>query len=627
MTNKIKIINPDPDGSKPATWDIADAILDEHWTVSMIYGFIRAHIQNVPDALPDPPQEKIEEPEIQPPTPETEQIYRPFRCLGYNNDHRYYLPAREKQVVQITTRNHTENTLLSLAPLTYWERYFPAKTGIDWKNAKSTMFEMCAAAGIFDISRIRGRGGWSDNKRIVINSGNQLMSDGKYYDIHNFDSQYIYNAALPLEYKNIEPLSTEDAYKFLELCKMFTWEDPLHAYQFAGWCIGAPACGALTWRPHTWITGEAGTGKSWIMNNIVKPVLGQWALYLKSNSTEAYIRQSLKSDALPIMFDEFESEDREASDRAKRIIELSRQASFDDGAIIGKGGSDGEAISYMIRSMFMFSSINTMLTKQSDISRVTVLSLMKRDAWTPEQQKKHFSAIKKKVREIITPDFCHKLRSRTFALINTINANWEVFRDAASDVLGTQRAGDQTGSLIACAYSLTSNKIVTLEKAREWCEKQDWTETKINTQNTDSLQCLATILQTTVKDEYLKEEKTISEILVLVKIFNDSINNPLVDIPDRYENASKRDVEKYYHSVLKRFGVKYLRAEPEEIIISDSYEGIKNTLKNTSFANGWGRVLKRLPGAAKKTGERFLDGVKTQATSVPWSVVFGEDAV
>jgi len=323
-----------------------------------------------------------------------------------------------------------------------------------------------------------------------------------------------------------------------------------------------------------------------------------------------------------VMIDEFESQDKESIDRIKAILELARQASFEDEAVIGKGSAIGESIMYKTRSMFQFSSINTMLIKQSDESRISVVSFVVKNHWTQEQQKEHFKKLKTMVRTIITPEFAARLRARTISLIPVINANWEVFGDAATEILGTQRAGDQIGSLISCAYSLTSDKIATPEQARQWCEKQDWTEQKSLSDKTDSQQCLATILQALVKDDKYHEEKSVAEILLMVKAFEEKRLGRAVELQDRYSDAVPSDMREYYHDILKRVGVKIDLRDPEEIIISDSARGMEKIMKNTAYASNWGRLLKRIEGSNRRMGERFIMGVKTQATAIPWDVVF-----
>lgn len=53
---KTKIVNPDQ--TKPDTWDIADAILEDHWDFKTVFSFIRSRVTALPEKLPEPPAKK-----------------------------------------------------------------------------------------------------------------------------------------------------------------------------------------------------------------------------------------------------------------------------------------------------------------------------------------------------------------------------------------------------------------------------------------------------------------------------------------------------------------------------------------------------------------------------------------
>ena len=101
----------------------------------------------------------------------------------------------------------------------------------------------------------------------------------------------------------------------------------------------SPFCGALKWRPHIWLTGSAGTGKSWVFKNVVRRLLGETALAVQGETSEAGLRQTLGHDALPVVFDEADIDDRRSADRIQNILTLMRSASTDDGGLLLKGSA------------------------------------------------------------------------------------------------------------------------------------------------------------------------------------------------------------------------------------------------------------------------------------------------
>src|SRR3546814_2609502 len=92
------------------------------------------------------------------------------------------------------------------------------------------------------------------------------------------------------------PLSDEEASRIIDICCRLRWEKPYGGWLLAGWIAIAVICGALNWRPHVWLTGSSGSGKSWLLDNVIRPLIGAIAVYCQSNSTEAGIRQTLATE-------------------------------------------------------------------------------------------------------------------------------------------------------------------------------------------------------------------------------------------------------------------------------------------------------------------------------------------
>lgn len=70
-------------------------------------------------------------------------------------------------------------------------------------------------------------------------------------------------------------------------------------------------------------------------------LLGDFALPVVGNTTEAFIRQALRSDALPVVIDEAESNEKADQQRIQQILALARYASSETRASIGKGSAAG----------------------------------------------------------------------------------------------------------------------------------------------------------------------------------------------------------------------------------------------------------------------------------------------
>ena len=101
----------------------------------------------------------------------------PFRCLGIGDNCFYYLS--NGVLVSLRANEHTSKSLLSLAPLEYWERMFAGRTGPNWTQAVSMLMQQNKRIGYFDQTRLCGRGAYEENGKIIINYGNKLVFDNK----------------------------------------------------------------------------------------------------------------------------------------------------------------------------------------------------------------------------------------------------------------------------------------------------------------------------------------------------------------------------------------------------------------------------------------------------------------
>ena len=585
-------------------YDVGDMIMAE-MSLSEIINIVKTNLIDPPEILPKKPKER--KPEIEKPDQNVNaDAVSPIRCLGYNRGSYFFLPKSTRQVVALKTSELSTSNLLGLADLQYWELMYANRNGVNWKLAQSNLMRTCEQMGIFNISRLRGRGAWIDKDKWVLHLGNKLIVNGETQSTDKYKSDYVYDLAEPLdEITDVKPLSKQESFNLLKISKILNWERPNHAYYFAGWAVIAPICGALNWRPHIWVTGTSSAGKSWVLGNITQPCLGVFGVQVQSDTTEAGIRQKLGSDALPVLFDEFEGEDETARRRTQRVLELARQASSDKGGKILKGGQSGKAVEYEIRSSFCFSSIGVNLIQQADVSRITVCTLVdpiRQLGWTKEQKADHFSMLEAEVAKTMTPKWCARLRARSVRMIGTIRSNSRVFSLAISSVLGSKRAGDQLGALYAGAYSLVSDGEITLEDAKKFIVERDWTEEIQSTQYNDSVLCLNAILESKIRIG--SNEVTVAEMLTEVKA-----------------DPSTSEV---YRSTLERHGIK-ISFNPVEILISTNNKNLRQLLSTTAWAASWGRLLARLPNVNTKAA-RF-NGITSWSCVVSWSVVFDDNEI
>lgn len=591
----MRIVEVPKPGEIKDGWDSADAEV-EQWTTAQTVKYLKDNARKPEDLV------AADNPEAKSPTDTETTILEPgeFRFLGVDDGTYYYLPRSTQQVTPISAAGHSnKSNLLQLASLSWWETNFGQKTGVDWTAATSYLFDVSAAVGTFDPAKIRGRGAWFDEGKSVLHLGNRLLVDGTEHDISGLRTSFIYEKKPPLEGLMPEGyLDESEALKLHQITGMLNWSKPINSTLLAGWIVLSPICGAMSWRPHIWITGQKGTGKTWIVNQIVAPALGSSALSVQSNSTEAGIRQRLKQDARPVVFDEAEGESQHARQRMQSVLELARQASSDSLAEVAKGTAGGKAMSFKIRSMFLMGSINVGLAQASDKSRFTILTLTK--APTGTDPRKQLEEIESVVSNTLTKEFCAALRARTYHLIPVIRKNAKVFAKAAAKHIGNQRAGDQLGALLAGAWSLGSTGEVSEEDAMEYVEGQDWGFDVDETMDSDEMTLANEILSAKVEIEVdggMRRNRTAAEII-------DKVAGESRDFEYTEENGE---------SALARIGI---RCKDEFVIVSESHPKLRSILKETPWGGGWADVLGRIPGASRMTAYRFA-GMRTRAVKIP----------
>lgn len=528
----------------------------------------------------------------------------PFRLLGHDVGAYFYLPDGSQQVVSLTASEHKHLPMLRLAPVSFWEQTFPGQKGADWNAAANALIQRQHERGIYSPDKIRGRGCWLDSGSMVFHSGDRLFVNGKPLRLQDWRTPWIYEACKAMEVVEGDALSNAESARLLQLCELLPWKEPISAKFFAGWVVVSQICGVMDWRPHIWVNGPAGSGKTTVMNTVLHPLVGGVAVFVAADTTAAGIRQKIRSDALPVLFDESESEDKTGQQRMQHVIELARQASSKTGASIFKGTTSGRAQEFRVSSCFAFSSIGTAATQRADTGRITSLELKRPEP--TEESRERFRAFKAMVADTVAaPGYAEGIRQRAFLGAQTICLNAKMFARAIAGKLGDQRIGDQLGALLAGAFSLTSTKELTYEAACEWVEKQDWTPYEANSADLDEVRALSWLMDKQIRFEADDKvyQRSVGELLT--KYYADDTRS------DEADNISRN---------LMRAGI---RCERDSLCVSNHHPELRKLFSETPWADKWKDQLARVAGAHHVPGVRI--GASThRAVRLPVSVIKGE---
>lgn len=582
--DRVQMVTPPADA--PEGWDLADAT----WTADEAAAYIKANISGPLELDPEPVQPELTEPEPELPDLDPNNHYT---VLGFDGDAYYYRPHNTGQVLRLSRSAHTSTNLVAVAPLDYWKQIAGTdRGGVDWTKAAELLFTLAAAQGVYNPDRIRGRGAWWDDKRTVLHLGDRLLVNGRSHPVLNpLKSSYIYQRMTELIGPgSVKPLTDKESFVMCELAERFHWEVPASGTLLAGWVTLAPICGALPWRPHAWLTAAAGSGKSAILDRYVAPLLADMGLIVAGNTTEAGLRQTLRCDALPVVFDEAESNEKADQIRMQNILALARVASSESHATMLKGSPGGDVTRFNIRSMFLMSSIATALKQGADRSRFAQLTLRSPTDITKEQRIAHWEQLDRDLDRYITDETGRRLIARTVSLIPTIRQSVRVFTRVAAEHFDSQRLGDQYGTLLAGAWSLMSSQVATDAEARDMIQQNNWEPYSQTTEIPDEQRCIRRILQHQLRVE--TDDKSVTRAI------GELIEIAMHHQPDRDVTASTA------RNTLERHGLMVDR-EAAQLVVSNTAEAIATILRDTQWTHSWGTLLSRLKGATKVGPTRF----------------------
>lgn len=573
-------------------WDAADAEI-EGWTPQDVDEWA----EKWRDA---PPQ--VREPEPEPEPKQFRTIEYPFRILGFNRDTYFYMPNGKQQLVALKAAEHTPKRLYQLAHMDYWENGWgdPGLSEKKWEQIANALINTSHGEGIFEETRIRGRGAWIDMGRTIVHTGSEAHVGAETMPVAKVPSRFIYEAAPPWEFGYGKAAKSSEAHRLVQICDRLTWTNKMSGAILAGWCVIAPISGALNWRPHIWITGPSGSGKTTAQNDIVGRIVGPAAERFDGKTTEAAIRQKLGFDARPVIIDEVEAEDTNGAKRVQGILDLMRVAS--SGGVITKGSSNHRSIDFVTRSCFCLSSINTSIHHRADESRITMLMLMPNARLDREN---HYEGLMADINAWFTTEFASALFVRTVENIGTLLKNIKVFTDAAAIVFKNRRAADQIGAMLAGFYLCHNTREVTLAEAREFILARNWDD-HVTTNGAPDEDRLFQFLMTRK-----------------IRVIGNGVNTE-VTIGQACEEArmEQGDRKKPYTAALGSVGI---RSVEEEIFISTTAATTRDLFREeTKWQADWARWLNMLPGASTtRGGVYFVSGLNTRATILPFGLLDG----
>ncbi len=555
--------------------------------------------------------------------------------LGIDGQTCWYLNVLG-QLVPLGPRDHGKNNLHALfAPRThllskYWPRWSEPKkdrsgtvvkeseiVGFKQDDASEALIAACGGEGIFDAKgRVRGRGAHRGQGRsLVVHYGDRVMFarpslmgqaqavDWRETGLHD---GYVYPAAAPAPRPHHEGGGVELIEQLHALISTWNWRrGNLDATLALGWLAQTTLSGALGWRSHIYVTGGAGTGKSSFngKDGLCDRLLGHGAIRT-GNATEAAVRQILREQTIPVIFDEFEPNAFNAHKLAA-VLELARVAS--SGGEVHRGSSDHKAAEFVLNSCFQFSAILTPAMEPQDRSRFAILDL---DPLPADARKLDLEAAQ-------LPATGAVLARRMIDGWARWHETYLAYHDALMRTGHSSRSADTFGTLLAAA-DLALYDHLDVDTIDDWavqCAPVGLTE--ISSASADHESCLTHLLTSTVQSRGGDARETIATWIGRAVGFPDPGRGELEHPRDRQiardklgelglkvVNARRLADD---GSGRARYGaVDHVAGSACYLAIAQAHRSLSELFGGTKWqAGAWSQTLARAPAAIRTVKAKF----------------------
>jgi putative DNA primase/helicase len=593
-----------PPLSVPRGWDLADAV-DEGWTAERIQEFLNT---KMPIATAE---NNI--------FIDDDDSYQ-LRVLGFTGEHIAIYPYGQCRVVRVKPAGLTKAVLIGLQDKIIWQSLFGHDKGINWDDAQNYLIRKAESLPVFNSNCVRGAGAWNDAGELILNDGENIIRGAKKLPLWKNNSEYIYEKSKSIPYASVSPNTASQCEVLMDILNLISWKrQNLDRLLIAGWILLAPFCGALKWRPHLWITGAAGSGKTWVVGQLLLPMVAkEFGVHGKGTSTAAGVRNELDGSALPFVMDEMESDNQRQAETIEQILRLFREGSGGSDSATLHGG-DGGAKHWNFVSMGAFASIGAAMKHGADKSRFVIVDMTTDKKMTEEIRARRFKMLEKLQAETVTQSYARGFVSRTISIWPQVVAAIDVFVSSVSDLLKSRRDGDRIGTLLAGSWMVTHDTAPTAAEAAQFVStlgiESMSTESLVSS---DEVLCFEEIMAAKIEMDSTSSRRTIGSVL---HIWYRNQINFMENADDDYEKLTLAEIKR----ALEQYGIK-IKTETGRLYIARNHPAIKRILRDTAWAFNYDDVLKRMPSCAElsRTPSRFA-GIQYRFLDLDAEKIFGND--
>lgn len=525
-----------------------------------------------------------------------------YTYLGYNFaednssiEHNFYVKGYES-LMKLKSSQFSIGRLVDIADEGFWDVY--RRWNGDKPEGKETWMANIAstlkneAYGMhYNPSMVRGVGAWPESDSptgYIFHAGDRVIAGDTVLPFGVSKSGFLYCKDSQIKIAD-NAASTQATRDLVNVIQCISWAKPSNALLFAGWLFIAPIAGVLKWRPHIYLYGPAGSGKTTVQG-LISQVLNGFIIANKGKSTEPGIRGRVGNSTKPVMLDEAERYSKDDNARLENILNFIRGSSSGrDEASVVKGTATGGFKTYACNSIFCLASINPCLNETADKERFIQLSMTTKD---PQRGKKweRLQALKADF-DYNHPDFAAELRRRAYDKIPQLLELIKKFEKALIVKVKKDRLCEHISTLLA-GFSFMIDDNPPTDEAIQWMvDSIDLTES----------------IEDTIGNEY----DSLLNYLVRyqLRFFDSEGVNKMLSVGEMiYAASGKQDAikvpenKKVLKKVLARNGIK---VEYDYTYIANASNELAAMFKGTLGANNWSKLLLNVPDAVKGEVKHF----------------------
>ena len=290
---------------------------------------------------------------------------RHYRILGLAGDN-VAIRISAGRILQKTRESLTQPaTLIAIAPLTFWAPITNSEnlSANAAKKVGDTLIREGDQLGQIDLASIMGRGAarMPDGK-VIYHLGDRLYRDGKELELDDHDNAWLAEPRLDLG----EPATDAQLRAIANAVLGYRWATRDDGRRMLGWIVASIVGGALEWRPHVLMAAPAGQGKSWLIRNVLHPLMGKLLIRI-ADATPAALARLTAHSSLPIAIDEAEP----SSSWVLELLKLLRVASGAEGLRVRADSTTGGVTTQAPRFSALLSSTAAPQLQRADASRLT----------------------------------------------------------------------------------------------------------------------------------------------------------------------------------------------------------------------------------------------------------------